>query len=75
MRHVKNTLLWSVVIVLGMAGMSAAAGEAGAGPVPIILDTDMGNDIDDALALGLIHTLQTRGECRLLAVTLSKDNT
>lgn len=75
MRHVKNTLLWSVVIVLGMAGMSAAAGEAGAVPVPIILDTDMGNDIDDALALGLIHTLQTRGECRLLAVTLSKDNT
>src|SRR5260221_9762575 len=34
----------------------------------------MGNDIDDALALGVIHALQSRGECRLLAVTLSKDN-
>jgi inosine-uridine nucleoside N-ribohydrolase len=34
----------------------------------------MGNDIDDALALGVIHALQSRGECNLLAVTLSKDN-
>ncbi|MEN6308614.1 MAG: nucleoside hydrolase [Anaerohalosphaeraceae bacterium] len=73
MRHLKNMMLWCMVMVLG--GMAAAAGEAGAGPVPIIFDTDMGNDIDDALALGLIHALQTRGECRLLAVTLSKDNT
>src|SRR5690606_29160477 len=29
---------------------------------------------DDALALGVIHALQSRGECELLAVTLSKDN-
>ena len=40
----------------------------------LIFDTDMGNDIDDALALGVIHALESRGECRLLAVTLSKDN-
>ena len=42
--------------------------------VKLIFDTDMGNDIDDALALGVIHALQSRGECELLAVTLSKDN-
>jgi uncharacterized Ntn-hydrolase superfamily protein len=42
--------------------------------VRLIFDTDMGNDIDDALALGVIHALQSRGECNLLAVTLSKDN-
>jgi uncharacterized Ntn-hydrolase superfamily protein len=42
--------------------------------VRLILDTDMGNDIDDALSLGVIHALQSRGECDLLAVTLSKDN-
>jgi len=42
--------------------------------VRLIFDTDMGNDIDDALALGVIHALQTRGECQLLAVTVSKDN-
>ena len=43
-------------------------------PVRIIFDTDMGNDIDDALALGLIHAFQSRMECRLLAVTITKDN-
>ncbi len=47
---------------------------AGDDRVRLIFDTDMGNDIDDALALGVIHALQTRGECELLAVTLSKDN-
>jgi inosine-uridine nucleoside N-ribohydrolase len=40
-------------------------------PVKIIFDTDMGNDCDDALALGLIHALQSRGACELLAVTLT----
>ena len=43
-------------------------------PVPVILDTDMGNDIDDALALALLHSLDSRGECRLEAVTITKDN-
>ena len=43
-------------------------------PVRLIFDTDMGNDIDDALALGVIHALQTRRECQLLAVTITKDN-
>jgi purine nucleosidase len=43
-------------------------------PVPIIFDTDMGNDVDDALALGVIHALESRGECKLLAVTVTKDH-
>ena len=34
----------------------------------------MGNDIDDALALAMIHALESKGEARLLAVTLTKDN-
>ena len=41
---------------------------------PLIFDTDLGNDVDDALALGVIHALQNRGECELLAVTVTKDN-
>ncbi|MCH2212860.1 MAG: nucleoside hydrolase [Fuerstiella sp.] len=43
-------------------------------PVPLIFDTDIGNDYDDVLALGIIHALQSRGECRLLAVTITKDH-
>ena len=42
--------------------------------VPVIFDTDMGNDIDDALALALLHALESRGECRIAAVTITKDN-
>lgn len=42
--------------------------------VPIIFDTDMGNDIDDALALALLHSLESRGECHIVAVTITKDN-
>jgi inosine-uridine nucleoside N-ribohydrolase len=50
--------------------VDAAATDRG---VPLIFDTDIGNDIDDALALGVIHALQSRRECRLLAVTINKD--
>ncbi|HUJ42567.1 MAG TPA: nucleoside hydrolase [Opitutaceae bacterium] len=41
-------------------------------PVGIVLDTDVGNDVDDVLALALLHALQSRGACELLAVTITK---
>ncbi len=43
-------------------------------PVRIIFDTDLGNDVDDALALAELHAFESRGESRLLAVTITKDN-
>jgi len=43
-------------------------------PVAVIFDTDMGNDIDDALALAILHGLESRSEAKLLAVTITKDN-
>jgi inosine-uridine nucleoside N-ribohydrolase len=54
--------------------LALALGSAMAQPVPVIFDTDMGNDVDDALALAMLHALESRGECRLLAVTVTKDN-
>lgn len=45
-----------------------------AGPVRVIFDTDMGNDIDDALALAILHSLESRGESKLVAVTITKDD-
>ncbi|MEZ5364684.1 MAG: nucleoside hydrolase [Bryobacterales bacterium] len=50
------------------------ASSLAAAPVSLIFDTDMGNDIDDALALAVIHALESRGEAKLLAVTITKDN-
>ena len=64
------SLLFLLVTVVGLTPNAATA----AAPVKLIFDTDIGNDIDDALALAVIHALQSRGECELLAVTSSKDN-
>ena len=43
-----------------------------AAPVRVIFDTDVGNDVDDVLALSVLHALQSRGECELLGVTITK---
>lgn len=51
---------------------AAARGPAGVEPVKVIFDTDIGNDVDDVLALAVLHALQTRGECEILAVTITK---
>ena len=60
----------ALILLLMVALSSLAAAQ----PVRIIFDTDMGNDIDDALALAMLHALESRGESRLLAVTITKDN-
>src|SRR3954468_13697657 len=58
-----------VVTALVLGGPATAAD-----PVRLIFDTDMGNDVDDVLALGMIHALQSRRVCELLAVTVTKDH-
>src|SRR6266446_3592430 len=42
--------------------------------MPVIFDTDIWSDIDDALALAIVHALEDRGEIKLLAVTISTDS-
>lgn len=64
----------TVIFSLMAYGPARSAAAPPVSPIPLIFDTDMGNDIDAALALALIHTFERRGECRLLAVTLTKDN-
>ncbi len=63
--------------ILALALASLMMGVPGAWalePVPLIFDTDICGDCDDVLALGMIHALQSRGQCRLLAVTISADH-
>ena len=43
-------------------------------PVSVIFDTDITGDVDDVLALAMLHTLADRGECTIAAVTVSKIN-
>lgn len=63
---------YSLALLIAFATLNTMT--TAAEPVRLIFDTDMGNDVDDALALGVIHSLQTRGQCELLAVTVTKDN-
>ena len=60
-------------LVLFLVSSSADALPA-AEPVRLIFDTDIGNDVDDVLAQAMIHSLQSRGACQLLAVTITKDS-
>ena len=60
-------LVFSLVIAFSPAALAQA-------PTNIIFDTDMGNDVDDALALAMLHAFQSRHEINLLAVTITKDN-
>lgn len=39
-----------------------------------MIDTDFGNNIDDALALALLYGLDGKTECRVVAVSVSKPN-
>lgn len=61
-------------IAFGFYAVAVSQVQAQDRPVKLIFDTDMGNDCDDALALAVIHSLQSRGECELLAVTITKDH-
>ncbi|MEZ6059652.1 MAG: nucleoside hydrolase [Planctomycetaceae bacterium] len=63
-----------LVSLIALSCCTCAAIAAEQQPIPFIFDTDIGNDVDDALALGVIHSLQTRGEVKLVAVTITKDH-
>ena len=41
------------------------------GPTPVIVDTDIGDDIDDAFCIWLLFVLHQRGEVNVLCVTTS----
>ena len=77
----KILLLFSLLIILSvlMAGCRHfhGSGKKNASPhrpLPVIFETDMGNDIDDALALAMLHNYMKAGKVNLLAVMYNKDN-
>jgi inosine-uridine nucleoside N-ribohydrolase len=71
-------LRFAIVLVLLILAQAASPerleAQESRDPLRLIFDTDMGNDVDDAMALAMIHTLESRGVCKLLAVTITKDH-
>lgn len=43
-------------------------------PIPVIFDTDVGNDIDDVLALQMLFNYEKENKIDLLGITISKSN-
>lgn len=70
----KKHLFFFVAGIVFLEGIVIDRLAIAADPMPVIFDTDMGNDIDDVFAMGVLHALHSRGECRILAVTVSKDH-
>jgi inosine-uridine nucleoside N-ribohydrolase len=66
-------MLTRTILIGALLSWSACCLQA-AEPTRIIFDTDLGNDIDDALALAMLHALSSRNEVQLLAVTTTKDH-
>ncbi len=73
-----KTFPWLLVFVVGtvilLGTPISRAAEPARDRVRLIFDTDICGDCDDVLALGMIHSLESRGLCRLLAVTISVDH-
>lgn len=70
MRGVYPGLIAGAWLLFAAVHPAARAAE----PVRLIFDTDICGDVDDVLALAMIHAMESRGDCKLLAVTVSADN-
>ena len=68
----KNLRILSLVCALIVC--AAADAMAGDGKVPVIFETDMGNDIDDAMALDLLFKNMDRGVIDLIGISVHKNN-
>lgn len=64
------------LILLLFAGITLACTPSMKGPVPqtVIFETDMGNDIDDAMALDLLFKNMDQGKINLLGIGVHKNN-
>lgn len=60
-------------LLAAVAALSACL-QLFADPQRVIFDTDMGNDVDDALALAMLYGYASEGEADIAAILISKDS-
>jgi len=64
----------SLILIVSLLVAQLAGCYSGSSSVPsIIFDTDMGNDIDDALALAVMNRYLDEGRAHVLAIGMSKE--
>ena len=70
----KGRLLMLIMIPMLLFGCGTGKKRAeGDGAINFIFETDMGNDVDDALALDMIYKYHEAGKINLLAICLNKE--
>ena len=62
------------LISLALCTLCSVAAAQESEPQAVIFETDMGNDIDDAMALDLLFKNMDQGNINLLAVSVHKNN-
>ena len=67
----KQVLTWVVCMAIFFAGCTS---EHKSDCLDVIFETDIGNDIDDALALDMLYKYMDQGIIRLSAVMLNKSS-
>lgn len=68
----KQLFLLASLMLLSLSTSIAVQAQRSAGTQLIIFDTDMGNDIDDALALDLLYKYQDKGKIKILSIMVNK---
>lgn len=68
----------NIMIALAFAGVLALAGcenekTAQSDKLNIIFETDIGNDVDDAMALDMLYKYIDQDKINVLAITINKD--
>jgi len=81
MMAIRHEYLWltAKVIAVGwvatlLVGCRSGEPLSSSKAVPIIFDTDMGTDVDDAGALAILHIMADRGEAEILATISANRN-
>lgn len=75
MKKIYNLILLTALLVsISLAGCQQQAKEPQSSALNIIFDTDMGNDIDDALALDMLYKYMDADRMNVLAIMNNKDS-
>lgn len=70
----KMVIVYIAIAITMMACAQTKGAIAAITPVPVIFETDMGNDVDDALALAMLYKYQDSGLIKLLAISTNKNS-
>lgn len=73
MIKLKSAYIFYTVLVLGLAIASPGHAQKNT-PIPVIFETDMGNDVDDGLALAMLFRYADQGKINLLGISNNKQS-